>query len=103
MREWQKWRRRVLAGSAAGLVVGAGVAPLPTPTADAASLAPLTQSDFSGDHVADVLATRADSSLYLYPGRGAGALGSARRIGTGWSGVDQVASPASSTGPADPT
>jgi hypothetical protein len=63
---------------------------VPAPTAHAASLGPLAQADFSGDHVADVLATAGDGSLYLYPGRGGGGLGSARRIGSGWSGVDQV-------------
>lgn len=72
-------------------VAGVVVAPLPAPTAQAASLGPLPQSDFSGDHVADVLATRPDGALYLYPGRGGGALGSGRAVGSGWTGVDQVA------------
>ena len=90
MRRWQKWRRRVLPCGAAVLVVGAIAATLPVPSAQAAVLRPLTQSDFTGDHVADVLATAGDGSLYLYAGRGGGALGPGRRIGSGWSGVDQV-------------
>jgi hypothetical protein len=66
------------------------VAPLPAPTAAAAVLGPLAQSDFTGDHVADVLATRSNGDLYLFTGRGAGTLSSSRRIGAGWSGYDQI-------------
>jgi peptidoglycan/xylan/chitin deacetylase (PgdA/CDA1 family) len=49
-------------------------------------------TDFSGDQLGDVLATRPDGSLWAYLGNGASGWRSAVPVGTGWQGVDAMTS-----------
>jgi hypothetical protein len=57
------------------------------------------RGDWTGEGTVDLLATTAsDGTLWLYPGKGNGTLGKARRIGGGWGGFTWLASPGDVTG-----
>lgn len=59
--------------------------------------------DVTGDGVADVLATdRSRGRLWLYPGNGAGGVGAARQIGSGWSLMQVITNAADMTGDGRP-
>jgi len=49
-----------------------------------------TAGTWDGDALSDVLAQKADGSLWLYPGTAAGPLGPPRRVGAGWGIYDLV-------------
>ncbi len=49
--------------------------------------------DFNGDGKGDIMARRADGTLWLYPTTGAGGWGAPRQIGNGWQGMTALFSP----------
>jgi hypothetical protein len=51
------------------------------------------RGDWSGQGTVDLMATRADGSLWMYEGRGTGAVGSGIKVGSGWSGFTWQGSP----------
>jgi uncharacterized protein YkwD len=56
----------------------------------ASMTAVLYAGDFNGDRHGDLLARRADGSLWLYPTNGSGSFGTARKVGTGWQGMTAI-------------
>jgi hypothetical protein len=56
------------------------------------------RGDWSGEGTVDLLGTTAAGDLYLYPGRGNGAVSSGQQVGSGWSGFDWLGSPGDITG-----
>ncbi len=58
--------------------------------------------DITRDGLHDLLTRRADGSLWLYPGRGRGLLGTPRRIGTGFAAMTALVAPGDVTGDGRP-
>lgn len=56
-------------------------------------VAPFVRGDWSGDNKVDLLGIHDSGDLYLYPGRGNGSVGSATKVGNGWSGFNWAGSP----------
>jgi hypothetical protein len=50
----------------------------------------MSGGDLNGDHTDDVIARDSNGVLYLYPSDGAGNLGAARQIGSGWNGFTSI-------------
>lgn len=58
--------------------------------------------DFNGDGKGDILARRADGSLWLYPTSGKGTWGSAKKVGSGWGSFNAVFGPGDFSGDGKP-
>lgn len=54
---------------------------------------PNNWTDMDGDGIGDLVAKRADGTLWLYRGNGAGAFQSAIQIGNGWGSYDTILTP----------
>lgn len=78
----------VLAATLISPAAPAAAAPAATATAGVAGEGP--DRDFNGDGYPDVLAIASNGDLRLYTGTSTGGLTGGSRIGTGWSGFDQV-------------
>ena len=56
------------------------------------------RGDWTGEGTVDLLGTHTDGDLYLYPGKGTGAVSGGTKVGSGWGGFTWQGSPGDVTG-----